>query len=392
LIKPKVQYQNFKLLPMLQETSLQPMYVRHNELNSTNSLKNVLRISKSNRFIQESLDVINFSEISVENFVRARFELSLLLENGNLPAAILIDVPYSRISIIAFSNWLKSSTQLKKIPVLYNYGVLTDADIKELKALDLVDDILNIETNLGILPAKCEFITRAKSSQRNKPMFKVISAQQVSTKMTTQVDSFFRRAFDIFISLLLITLLLPLFVIIAIAIKLESKGPVFYNSLRAGKGYKIFKFYKFRTMQADAEKKREQLDQLNLYNNQNSGAQFFKIKNDPRITRLGAFLRNTSLDEIPQLFNVLKGDMSIVGNRPLPLYEAVTLTTDDWAERFMAPAGITGLWQIEKRGKEDMSVMERINLDISYAKSNDFIKDLRILVRTPTAMFQKANV
>jgi lipopolysaccharide/colanic/teichoic acid biosynthesis glycosyltransferase len=119
---------------------------------------------------------------------------------------------------------------------------------------------------------------------------------------------------------------------------------------------------------------------------------FFKVSNDPRITRVGAFLRNTSLDELPQLINVLLADMSLVGNRPLPLYEAQTLTTDEWAARFMAPAGITGLWQIKKRGQDDMSVEERINLDIDYAKRNNFMYDLWIMANTPTALMQKSNV
>jgi lipopolysaccharide/colanic/teichoic acid biosynthesis glycosyltransferase len=118
---------------------------------------------------------------------------------------------------------------------------------------------------------------------------------------------------------------------------------------------------------------------------------FFKIDNDPRITRVGTFLRKTSLDELPQLINVLLGDMSLVGNRPLPLYEAATLTTDDWAARFMAPAGITGLWQIKKRGQKDMSVEERINLDIVYAKRNNFMYDLWIIANTPYALIQKSN-
>jgi lipopolysaccharide/colanic/teichoic acid biosynthesis glycosyltransferase len=119
---------------------------------------------------------------------------------------------------------------------------------------------------------------------------------------------------------------------------------------------------------------------------------FFKIQNDPRITRIGNFLRNTSLDELPQLINVFLGDMSLVGNRPLPLYEAETLTTNDYAARFMAPAGITGLWQIKKRGNKDMSVEERINIDIAYASKCNFVTDLWIIANTPSALLQKENV
>ena len=101
---------------------------------------------------------------------------------------------------------------------------------------------------------------------------------------------------------------------------------------------------------------------------------FVKIKNDPRVTKVGMFLRNTSIDELPQLINVLKGDMSIVGNRPLPLYEAEQLTSDDWGERFLAPAGITGLWQVMKRGKGSMSEEERKALDNAYARKSKLME------------------
>ena len=119
---------------------------------------------------------------------------------------------------------------------------------------------------------------------------------------------------------------------------------------------------------------------------------FFKIKDDPRITKFGQFLRNSSLDEIPQLWNVLVGDMSLVGNRPLPLYEAEKLTKDQIAWRFLAPAGITGLWQITKRGKDNMSPDERIALDMEYAMKNSFWLDMKILLSTFPALLQKEKV
>ena len=179
------------------------------------------------------------------------------------------------------------------------------------------------------------------------------------------------------------------FSLIAIAIRLETRGPIFYNSKRAGRGFRVFKFYKFRTMEVNADAKIAALSHLNQYG---EGAKFFKISNDPRITRVGRFLRNTSLDELPQLMNVLKGDMSLVGNRPLPLYEASALTTNEFVERFMAPAGITGLWQIKKRGKSDMSTEERIGLDILYAKNSNLLYDLWIMALTPKALLQKTDV
>src|SRR5690606_13962771 len=160
------------------------------------------------------------------------------------------------------------------------------------------------------------------------------------------------------------------FIVIALLIKLESKGPIIYKSKRAGTGYRIFDFYKFRSMVVDADKKLQELSKIsNQYASEESNRKsseplaFVKIKNDPRVTKIGNFIRNTSIDELPQLFNVLKGDMSIVGNRPLPLYEAELLTSNLWAMRFVGPAGITGLWQVSKRGKSKMSDEERKELD-----------------------------
>jgi lipopolysaccharide/colanic/teichoic acid biosynthesis glycosyltransferase len=145
-------------------------------------------------------------------------------------------------------------------------------------------------------------------------------------------------------------------------------------------------------MVVNADEKIDTLAHLNQYGSNGKGAKFFKIANDPRITKVGRFLRNSSLDELPQLFNVLIGDMSLVGNRPLPLYEAATLTTNEFVERFMAPAGITGLWQIKKRGKAEMSIDERIGLDISYARKSTLLYDLWIMANTPGALLQKSDV
>ena len=120
---------------------------------------------------------------------------------------------------------------------------------------------------------------------------------------------------------------------------------------------------------------------------------FVKIENDPRITKVGKFIRKYSIDELPQLFNILKGDMSIVGNRPLPLYEAEKLTADTSIDRFMAPAGLTGLWQVEERGKGgNMSAEERKQLDITYGQTYNFMLDMKIIFRTLFTFVQKENV
>ena len=245
-----------------------------------------------------------------------------------------------------------------------------------------------------------------------------------------------KRTFDIVTTCVALTLLSPLLVVVIIIMKLESKGPIFYYSFRVGTGYRVFKFYKLRSMFVNADQRLKELQHLNQYNNganaeenlpftlcddcsragdkcrnqlfadkntwcekqylgskkQKSGAAFFKLKNDPRVTKVGNFIRNTSIDELPQLWNVLKGDMSIVGNRPLPLYEAEKLTTDKYAPRFSAPAGITGLWQVEKRGKGEMSEDERLMLDNTYAQNHSFWYDIKLILKTIPALFQKENV
>lgn len=197
-----------------------------------------------------------------------------------------------------------------------------------------------------------------------------------------------KRIFDIVGASMIILAISPILLLIALAVKLESRGPIIYRSKRVGTAYQVFDFLKFRSMKINADEEVEKLRKKSQYNDD----VFFKMKNDPRITRVGRLIRKTSLDELPQLFNVLFGDMSLVGNRPLPLYEAQQLTRDDWAKRFLAPAGMTGLWQVTKRGSDDMSTEERIGLDINYANNYSLRYDIGILLRTLPAMIQKENV
>lgn len=235
-----------------------------------------------------------------------------------------------------------------------------------------------------------------------------------------------KRLFDIAISSMLLLMLSPLFAAVAFCIKLSSKGPVFYSSPRVGTGYKIFPFYKFRSMRVNADKMLVDMKHLNHYSKNQQLQEdisfeekgpllvgddtyipenaytkkklaedkqaFVKIQNDPRITKIGHFIRKTSIDELPQLVNVLLGHMSIVGNRPLPLYEAEKLTSDDWTLRFMAPAGITGLWQVTERGKASTSEDSRKLLDVVYAQKYSMWMDLKILLKTPLAAIQQEKV
>ena len=325
-----------------------------------------------------------------ENVHNALGVLTKVIEKRSaFPNLIVVDATVGVPALTALSNFISASPYLRNIPFLVD---ATGAEIKciqEIKQLPFVDEIIFMHLQSEKLLTKLHYIRKIKDAGNLKELQENIMQ---SLENASLQNDFLKRMFDIVITSILLILLSPVFLLIALAVKLESGGPVFYISKRAGRGYRVFNFYKFRTMQADADTKVEQLSHLNQYNKEaQSGPVFFKVNNDPRITRVGTFLRNSSLDELPQLFNVLLGDMSLVGNRPLPLYEAEALTTDSWAERFMAPAGITGLWQIKKRGQEDMSVEERIGLDIAYANRNNFLYDLWIMANTPTAIIQKSN-
>lgn len=241
-----------------------------------------------------------------------------------------------------------------------------------------------------------------------------------------------KRIFDILSSVAAILILSPFLILTWIAIRIESKGAPVYKSKRVGSNYQIFDFYKFRSMYTDADKRLAEFKKLNQYafdcnegdddvavatkfqkadvvlfsddsitsekvyiagRRQERSNAFVKFENDPRITKMGRIIRKYSIDELPQLFNILKGDMSVVGNRPLPLYEAELLTSDEYIQRFMAPAGLTGLWQVEKRGESGkLSAEERKMLDIEYANKFSFLMDLKIIFKTFTAFIQKENV
>ena len=312
-----------------------------------------------------------------------------------------------------------------------------------------INDTIDANASITDLNKKITFI-----ADREVQMFNDAAPRYRMLKFKIPV---WKRLFDIVFSALAIIILSPVFLLTAIAIRLESKGPVIFKSKRVGTNYTIFNFLKFRSMYVDAEERLKEVakeagnqylekkddepeqkeedhtitaplgaeaemmmmdmgmesdmmisdDEVMLVGDDYVVAEsdyakekqeeiesaFVKIENDPRITKVGKFIRKYSIDELPQLFNILKGDMSIVGNRPLPLYEAEKLTADKSIDRFMAPAGLTGLWQVEERGKGGMmSAEERKQLDIEYGRNYCFKMDMQIIFRTLTAFVQKNNV
>ncbi len=304
----------------------------------------------------------------------------------------------------------------------------------------ITDTLTKEESFLYLKSGICNTLSPEEQKENFENTLNFISTRQhqfqVARQNKNKIKQFhlpiWKRTFDIIFSGIALLCLSPLLLIIAIAIRAESKGPIVYKSKRVGSNYKIFDFLKFRSMYTNADKRLKELDDLNQYkkdvvesdetNYQNHALNnneiilvsddyvipeleyiakkniekknsFVKFENDPRITKIGKFIRKFSIDELPQLINILKGDMSIVGNRPLPLYEAELLTSDEYIDRFMAPAGLTGLWQVEKRGDSGkMSAEERKQLDIKYAQNYSFMMDIKIILKTITAFIQKENV
>lgn len=323
----------------------------------------------------------------------------------------------------------KTFDPARKIPFL----LLSDNISKEEKLAVLengFDDIFLHPIDFARILERVNFLKELKSNLR---------VQQISVGETgTQKYKigFWKRTFDIALAGGVLLVAAPFLLLVILAIRLESKGKVYYISKRVGTGYKIFNFLKLRSMYPDADKRLKEFEHLNQYvhddikmdntdgsseknelkgttlfsddaevdesahnlkRKESAKSAFVKFDNDPRITKVGKIIRKLSIDELPQLINVLKGDMSIVGNRPLPLYEAEMLTTDEWTERFNGPAGITGLWQVEARGRSSkMSPEERKQLDVKYVKYANskyaFIIDMWIILRTFKAVFQKENV
>jgi len=291
-----------------------------------------------------------------------------------------------------------------------------------------VDDYYALPLDIENLKTRVQFLKKYKAEYADKDHKKIVEDLENHPYKTPLL----KRAFDVTMAGGAILALSPVLLFTALAIRMESKGKVFYASKRVGSNFREFDFYKFRSMYPDADKRLKEVEHLNQYQGESLGdecprckslpegvfcssilkqddeteiceyfyikkknakAAFLKVENDPRITKVGQFIRNTSIDELPQLFNILNGDMSIVGNRPLPVGEATAITKSRWSRRFKAAAGLTGLWQVELRGKDgDMSEEERFEYDNTYAESNSFWGDITLIFRTLKIFIQKGSV
>ena len=379
----------------------------------------ILYVGVDSKSIQALQNDERFMVEQVEN----GFQAIRWLESNNLPQAILSELILTGLNGFALHAELMNQT----LPFILHGGKIDQDDVR--KAMKMgVCDIYQRPLNMVKLAIRLGFLIPFK---KFKSVVSLVESKQRAIKIPL-----IKRLFDIVFASFMLLLLSPVFLAIALAIRLESKGKVFYAAKRVGAGYQIFPFFKFRSMYTGADARLKELKHLNQYEEETPaeddlmksvcpdcerlgtpcspilyindrevcenhylrlkreklGKTFFKIKNDPRVTRVGRFIRKTSIDELPQLFNVLRGEMSVVGNRPIPLYEAELLTSDDWTERFLAPAGITGLCQVTKRGKSDMSNEERKELDNTYARNFNFWYDMKILFKTVTALMQTEDV
>lgn len=375
---------------------------------------------------EEKFEILNFHFASIMDLEWAKSGFEALEKMDSTP----------NLKLVVLSGELQGANGLPFFRELEKRGK-RDGLVVVFMTRDFSKEVQNQTRLLGL----DDYWVQARRFNNFKFRLEYLLKQNTSNTSKREVNEFKiplgKRIFDVLFSGFMILALSPILLLIGLLIKLESRGPVMYASKRVGAGFKVFDFYKFRSMVVDADARVKDLLDHNQYGEnqelpvisdklvlceecklngtncenlvisdtggicerqiirlreEEQDKAFVKFKKDPRITRVGRIIRKTSLDELPQLFNVLKGDMSIIGNRPLPIYEAEKLTSDHFAVRFLAPAGITGLWQVSKRGGAEMSAEERRELDNSYARSYSLWGDLKILLMTIPAMIQKEDV
>ncbi len=252
--------------------------------------------------------------------------------------------------------------------------IIADPAFPQQEAVELVDECHQRGVRVHVAPSTMEILMHRAEfvAGQSVPLF------ELKPPVFEGVDYAIKRTFDVVGATLLLVFLSPALFAIAAAIKVSSRGPVVYRSIRPGIGGTPFPCLKFRTMQRDADQRQADLESLN-----EAGGALFKIRDDPRLTRIGRFLRRYSLDELPQLWNVLRGEMSLVGPRPLPLRDFERL--ESWhKKRYLVLPGITGLWQVS--GRSDLDFDDLVRLDFLYLERWSPFLDLTILIKTIPAV------
>ncbi len=304
-------------------------------------------------------------------------------------AHALADAPHSPIEVVGFlSPKLLPANGLQPLGALDDLDrvlataridevIIADPDFPQDDAVELVDQCHRRGVRVRLAPSTMEIlIHRAEFVPgQSVPLF------ELGPPVFEGVDFALKRTFDIVGATFLLVVLSPLLLAITLAVSLSSRGPIFYRSMRRGIGQRPFACLKFRTMHTDAEERQADLEEFN----EASGA-LFKIRDDPRLTRVGGLLRRFSLDELPQLANVMRGEMSLVGPRPLPERDYEML--EDWhRKRYLVLPGITGLWQVS--GRSELDFDELVRLDFIYLERWSLALDLTILLKTIPAVFSR---
>jgi len=304
-------------------------------------------------------------------------------------AHALSDAPHSPIEVVGFlspkalpGNGLRALGSLGDLDKVLGSEridevIIADPDFPQVEAVELVDRCHQRGVRVRLAPSTMEIlIHRAEFVPgQSVPLF------ELGPPVFEGVDFALKRTFDLIGATILLALLSPLLLVIVLAVRVTSRGPVLFRSTRRGIGQRPFPCLKFRTMHSDAEERQADLEELN----EATGA-LFKIREDPRLTRVGAFLRRFSLDELPQLINVLRGEMSLVGPRPLPQRDYDML--EDWhRKRYLVLPGITGLWQVS--GRSELDFDDLVHLDFIYLEHWSLALDLTIILKTIPAVLSR---
>jgi exopolysaccharide biosynthesis polyprenyl glycosylphosphotransferase len=304
-------------------------------------------------------------------------------------AHALGDAPHSPIEVVGFLSpkeltlsGLRSLGSLEDLQKVLGSEridevIIADPDFPQLEAVELIDECHQRGVRVRLAPSTMEIlIHRAEFVPgQSVPLF------ELGPPVFEGIDFALKRAFDLIGATVLLVLLSPLLLAIVISVWLTSRGPILFRSTRRGIGQRPFPCLKFRTMHTDAEELQADLEELN----EATGA-LFKIREDPRLTRVGSFLRRFSLDELPQLVNVLRGEMSLVGPRPLPQRDYDML--EDWhRKRYLVLPGITGLWQVS--GRSELDFDDLVHLDFIYLEHWSLALDLTILLKTLPAVISR---
>jgi len=295
----------------------------------------------------------------------------------------------TRVQIVGYisltprpQNGLRSLGQIEELPDILaaekvQEVIIADPDFPQEQAVELVDSCHQGGVTVHVAPSTMEILfDRAEFVPgQSVPLF------TLRPPVFDGIDFALKRSFDLVLSTVGLVLLSPILIAIAIAIKLSSRGSIIYRSVRPGMGGKPFSCFKFRTMREHAEQIQADLEPLN----EQSGA-LFKIRHDPRLTKVGRFLRRFSLDELPQLVNVVRGEMSLVGPRPLPMRDFERL--EEWhKKRYLVLPGITGLWQVS--GRSELDFDDLVRLDFLYLERWSMMLDLSILLKTIPAVLSR---